>query len=84
MAPGLGRFDSEPPATSERTTLLKDVREPGALREIFGLNGVTRNLIRHLRLDKLNQRGGLPLRLPGEPADAGPRTDPIPTPIGNR
>jgi phytoene dehydrogenase-like protein len=32
MAPGLGRFDSEPPATSERTTLLKDVREPGALK----------------------------------------------------
>jgi hypothetical protein len=32
MAPGLGRFDSEPPATSERTTLLKDVRVPGALK----------------------------------------------------
>src|ERR1700730_4202841 len=32
MAPGLGRFDSEPPATSERITLLKDVREPGALK----------------------------------------------------
>jgi hypothetical protein len=73
MAPGLGRFDSEPPATSERTTLLKDVREPGALREIFGLNGVTRNLIRHLRLDKLNQRGGLPLRLPGEPSRRRPQ-----------
>jgi hypothetical protein len=28
---GASRFDSEPPATSERTTLLKDVREPGAL-----------------------------------------------------
>src|SRR5947208_16828431 len=36
------------------------------MREIFGLSGVRRNLIRHLRLDKLNQRGALPLRLPGE------------------
>src|SRR5215468_175697 len=33
---------------------------------MFGLSGVRPNLIRNLRLDKLNQRGGLPLRLPGE------------------
>src|SRR5207245_3129871 len=34
--------------------------------EIFGLSGVSRNFIQQLRLNKLNQRGGLPLRLPGE------------------
>jgi hypothetical protein len=32
MAPGLARFDIEPPATPESTTPLKDVREPSGLK----------------------------------------------------
>jgi hypothetical protein len=44
-----------------------------SLEGVQNFAGVSRNLIWHLRLDKLNQRGGLPLRLPGEPSRRRPQ-----------